>query len=341
MQTIGTSAAELTTNTSNTSNSTNTDIAQIAHIEILRPGILTSVQDFGRTGMRHLGVAQSGALDKRALSIANRLLNNPIDAAGLEITIGPVVLRFTQDTWFALAGADFSATLEQKKLSRGWRYLAKAGQQLSLFGPAFGQRAYIAFAGGIDVPVVLGARATDMQAQFGGFHGRALQTGDCLPLGASKNLSLKSREIGFKHGLWTPEIRAIPGPEYDFFDAASQKSFWEHAWRISSQSNRMGFRLLGQSLQRIDQRELPSHAVMPGVVQVPPNGQAIILMADAQTTGGYPKIATIIEADLWKLAQATPGCHFCFVKTDSTRALQAQEEWRSELKRLDWSLHAH
>lgn len=340
MQTTTSSAAELQNEISPKSNSSSAH----SYIEIIRPGILSTVQDFGRTGMRHLGVAQSGALDKRALSIANRLLNNPIDAAGLEITIGPVVIRFTQDTWFALAGADFSATLEQKKLSRGWRYFAKAGQELSLFGPAFGQRAYLAFAGGIDVPVVLGARATDMQGQFGGFQGRALQTGDCLPLGivdAHQKLPPQSREIGFKHGLWTPEIRAIPGPEYDFFDAASQKSFWEHVWRISSQSNRMGFRLQGQSLHRIDHRELASHAVMPGVVQVPPSGQAIILMADAQTTGGYPKIATIIEADLWKLAQATPGCHFCFVKTDSVRALQAQEEWRSELKRLDWSLHAH
>ena len=150
-------------------------------LEILRPGIQTTVQDLGRNGLRHLGIAQNGALDAPALVLGNRLLGNAANLAALEITLGPVAIRFGRDGWFALTGADFATTLDGEPAWCGWRQRCRAGQVLCLAGCQHGMRAYLCVDGGIDVPQVLGARATDLQAGYGGHHGRALQAGDSLP----------------------------------------------------------------------------------------------------------------------------------------------------------------
>ncbi|SMF35642.1 5-oxoprolinase subunit C family protein [Pseudogulbenkiania subflava] len=305
-------------------------------LEILRPGVQTTVQDLGRHGLRHLGIGQSGALDAPALRIANRLVGNPEGAAALEITLGPVRLRFLRDGWLALSGADFDATLDGQPVWCGWRQAVRAGQELHLAGSRRGMRAYLAVDGGIAVPEVLGGRATDLAAGFGGFAGRALQAGDRLPLGEPLALEGKA---GSRPPAWTPEIRALPGPEYAEFSAAAQHALWSRPWHVTAQSNRMGYRLAGPTLDRTARHELLSHGVLPGVVQVPPGGQPIVLLADAQTTGGYPRIATVIEADLWKLAQARPGAELHFVPTTLAEARHALQQQRYHLNRFNWSAY--
>lgn len=307
-------------------------------LEIIRAGIQTTIQDMGRHGQRHLGIAQAGALDQPALILANRLLNNPAEAAGIEIAMGPVDIRFCRDGWFALTGADFDATLDGHAAWLGWRLPCRAGQRLLLSGPRIGMRAYLAVDGGIDVPMVLGARATDLRGRFGGLAGRALQAGDRLPQGpAIPHLN----RCGALTSPWSPIIRALPGPEYAEFTADARHLLWQADWLVSAQSDRMGYRLTGPSLQRAEPRELLSHGVLPGVVQVPPNGQPIVLLADAQTTGGYPRIATVIEADLWKFAQARPGQRLRFVESDLSEARAALQQQQFERNRFEWSAYGH
>lgn len=305
-------------------------------IEVLRPGIQTTVQDLGRSGYRHLGVAQSGALDAPALILANRLVNNPANFAGLEIVVGPIELRFHRTTWFAMCGADFAADLDGKPVRAGWRTAGVAGQILRLKGAISGMRAYLACDGGIAVPEIMGSRSTDVQGKFGGHQGRALKRGDKLALGPANPCD---KPLGTLQRLWTPEVRVLRGPEYEEFSASAQQTFWTQAWTVSGQSNRMGYRLQGDALVREAQHDLPSHAVLPGVIQVPPNGQPIVLLADAQATGGYPRIAVVIEADLWKFAQAPAGTRFCFIETDLAGARAAQKKWQQERYRFEWSAY--
>jgi biotin-dependent carboxylase-like uncharacterized protein len=305
-------------------------------IEILRPGIQTTVQDLGRVGLRHLGVAQCGALDAPAMSLANRLVDNRSSAAGLELVAGTIEIRFHRAAWFALCGANFDATLDGQQVHCGWRSYTAAGQVLKLKGPKTGMRSYLAVDGGLLVPEVLGSRATDIQAGFGGWQGRSLLVGDCLPLGEAQFFE---RRVGVIQREWTPEIRALPGPEYSQFDETARRVFWSQPWTVSAQSNRMGYRLQGPILQRETSLDLASHGVLPGVIQVPPNGQPIVLLADAQTTGGYPRFAVVIEADLWKFAQAPPGRQFFFVKTDLVSARAAQAKWQQEQARFERSAY--
>lgn len=308
-------------------------------LEILNPGRFNTVQDLGREGLRHLGITQAGAMDAPSLVLANRLVDNPPGAAGLEIVCGPVEIRFERDGWLALTGALFDAKLDDRELWSGWREPFRAGQRLRLNGPRRGMRLYLAVDGGIAVPEVLGARATDLQAGFGGMAGRALLAGDRLPLG-SAHAALKAR-CGVLQLEWAPGIRVLPGPEFEQFEPAARKAFFDSGWQVSSQSNRMGCRLQGPVLKRRGARDLLSHLVLPGVIQVPPAGQPIVLLADAQTTGGYPRIASVIEADLWKLAQVRPGQSVHFVQTDAAGAAAARQVWLQHLRRFEWSAYGH
>lgn len=306
-------------------------------IEILRPGPLATVQDLGRPGYRRYGVGWCGALDGLALTLANRLVGNPDAAAGLEITLGPAQLRFHAPAHIALAGADCAATLDGAVIPRGWSVPVKAGQTLQLQVPSTGMRAYLAVAGGIAVTPAMASRSTDLNAGFGGWQGRALRSGDYLPLGTPQRPPARR---GLRLPPITPCVRALPGPEYGDFSAASQAGFWQSAWQIGAQSNRMGYRLQSAAALIGDTPELRSHAVLPGVVQVPPNGQPILLMADAQTTGGYPKIATVIETDLWMLAQLRPGSTLRFAPCTLEAALAARRKLRRYLEYVEKSLYA-
>jgi len=303
-------------------------------LEILRAGPLTTVQDLGRPGWRERGLSLCGALDELALQAANLLVGNPPGAAGLEFTLGGGALRFHADGCVALTGSDVEASLDGQPLRPGWRLPVRAGQTLKLAAPRERMRSYVAIAGGIALPCVLGSRSTDLKAGFGGLDGRALRDGDRLPIAATRPL----RAAGLRLPAWTPEIRVLPGPEYGDFPPAAQRAFWDGSWRITPQSNRMGYRLDGPALAREDGAELASHGVLPGVIQVPPAGQPIVLLADAQTTGGYPKIAVVIRADLWKLGQARLGARLRFLPCTADEALaalraqrQLLEQWRTAL----------
>ncbi|GBU12186.1 allophanate hydrolase [Enterobacterales bacterium] len=306
-------------------------------LNILRAGIFTTVQDLGRSGYRHLGVSQTGALDAPALRIGNLLVGNDENAAGLEITLGQFSTQFSRAGWIALTGAGCHAELDGKSLWTGWCYAVKPGQVLTMKTPTRGMRSYLAVSGGIDVPEVLGSRSTDLKTGFGGLAGRPLRDGDALPVG--KKGSEPKQSIGIKQVLFGNRIRALPGPEYQEFSEEARDSFWRTAWQLSPQSNRMGYRLHGHALTRETDREMLSHGLLPGVVQVPHGGQPIVLMADAQTTGGYPRIACVIEADLYNLAQIRLGEPIHFVKCSLDEAQTALREQQRFIDQIKWSLH--
>ncbi|HEY3599478.1 MAG TPA: biotin-dependent carboxyltransferase family protein [Paraburkholderia sp.] len=336
-------------------------------IDVIRAGLLTSVQDLGRHGYRHLGVAMGGALDRLSLEVGNRLVGNRPDAAGLEITFGPTVLRFLRATRIAITGTEFGATLDGVPVYSWWSLPVRAGQQLTLNAAKRGMRGYVCIAGGVDVLPMLGSRSTDLGAGFGGLGGRALRDGDRLPVGvppsrARSGFSPDAPEFGVKAPawckfvlvdepvrrgrhvssvVWAPPVRVLRGPEYDTFTEAAQQALWSEEWLITPNSNRMGYRLAGTALERKQNDDLLSHAVMPGTIQVPPNGQPIILMSDAQTTGGYPKIGSVIRADMWKLAQIRLNGAVRFVPTTLHEARAALLEERKYLRQIDAAIRMH
>jgi allophanate hydrolase subunit 2 len=360
-------------------------------IDVIRAGLLTSVQDLGRHGYRHLGIAMGGALDRLALEVGNRLVGNRPDAAGLEVTFGPTVLRFLRATRVAITGGEFGATLDGAPVYSWWSLPVQAGQALTLNAAKRGMRCYVCVAGGIDVLPVLGSRSTDLGACFGGLGGRALRDGDRLPIGVAAGVSagvpagatagvtagaaaaaappIRPRALnpdapafGVKSpawckfvlvdeparrarhssdAAWSLPVRVLPGPEYDRFSQAAHNAFWSDEWLVTPNSNRMGYRLSGTTLERNEKTDLLSHAVMPGTIQVPPNGQPIVLMSDAQTTGGYPKIGSVIYADLWKLAQIRLNGVVRFIPTTPHEARAALLEERQYLRQIDAAIALH
>jgi biotin-dependent carboxylase-like uncharacterized protein len=322
-------------------------MAASAGLTVLRPGMLASVQDLGRPGHRQLGICPGGALDTLALTIANRLAGNPDGAAGLELTMGGCEIRFEIPTRIAIAGDDFGATLDGVPLWPCWSLPVAAGQVLKLAGAnrsalKAGLRTWLAVAGGIEVPLVLGSRSTDLKAGFGGHQGRALKKGDKLALGtpALDAQQLARRPFGVRGpdpgrgGDGATVLRVMPGPEFEQFTIASREALWGGSWRLTPQSNRMGSRLEGFELKRRRAVDMLSSGVIPGTIQVPPSGQPIILMGDAQTTGGYPRIGVVIRADLWKLAQAPLNGRLRLLQVDSAQALAAWDERRRYLSQV-------
>lgn len=310
-------------------------------IEILSSPSLATVQDLGRTGFYRYGVSRSGAMDRLALVIGNLLLGNDRNAAGLEIPILPLRLRFDVDINFALTGADCNAALDGRPLPPFWATRARAGDVLTLDAPRSGCRAYLCFAGGIDVPEVLASRSTQLREAFGGVQGRALAKGDRIAAG-DNDIQLPEGGLGAlppASALGGPNttgtaVRVIPAAEYSDYDDASQAAFWSADWKVTVQSNRAGYRLDGPDLRLARPLELRSHGVVPGVIQVPVGGQPIIQLADAATMGGYPKIGVVIDADLWRIAQAHPGETLRFVQTDMAGAASAHEETEAYLAAL-------
>lgn len=324
-------------------------------LHIVRSGLLTTVQDLGRPGYQHLGVVVGGALDVLSLRVANLLVGNPEGAAGLEITLlGPTV-RFEANLLIALTGADLSPTLDGQPAPMHRAVAVRAGTVLAFGAARAGCRAYLAVAGGLAVPLVLGSRSTYLRAGLGGWHGRALRTGDELPVGEPTAAGQQLRQAvapapsaaislatGWAAARWvpgpalcpqphpTPVVRAVRGPEYEQFAPASQRAFWHEPFAITPAADRMGYRLQGPVLQRKMDVELVSSAVTFGTVQVPPGGQPIVLLADAQTTGGYPRVAQVITTDFGALAQARPGqaLRFQEVSLAEAQALYLAQERR-------------
>ncbi len=290
-------------------------------LKVVKTGALISVQDLGRHGYRQQGVATAGALDSLALRLANMLVDNSPGAAALEIMLGGAEFEFTGEGWFALTGCETGARLDGEPVHAGWRYYVQRGQRLVLRYPQSGLCAYLAVSGGINVDVLMSSRATDMQTGFGGYHGRALKSGDCLTVGpVSPTLR---RSLGILLPRMGSQLRVLPGPEAAQFSESGWERFLQQRWQVSSASNRMGFRLQGEALTRSVQQDLLSHGVFPGVVQIPPGGEPIIIASEGQTTGGYPRIGVIINADLWKLGQLRPGQSVSFTPVSLPEAEQA------------------
>jgi biotin-dependent carboxylase-like uncharacterized protein len=262
--------------------------------------------------------------------------------------LGGCELRFEAATRIALAGDDFGARLDGVPLWPCWSVPVAAGQVLKLEGAnrstlKNGLRSWLGIAGGIDVPVVLGSRSTDLKAGFGGHQGRALKKGDKLPLGppgldaeqmARRPFGVRAPDPGFDGVDGALVLRVMPGPEFEQFTPASREALWRESWRITPQSNRMGSRLEGIELKRKRSVDMLSSAVIPGTIQVPPSGQPIILMGDAQTTGGYPRIGVVIRADLGKLAQAPLNGRLRLREVDTAGALAAWEARRRYLAQI-------
>lgn len=289
-------------------------------LQVLKPGALSQLQDLGRHGWQRFGVVVGGAMDAWSHRCANLLLGHGDDAATLEITLLGPSLRLTQPLVVALCGADLSAHIGGVPIPLNRALVVRAGAQLD-FGPRIaGVRAYLAVRGGFAVPPVMGSRSTYARAGIGGLHGRALQKGDVLPV--TKAAAPTAAELAWlgrrdfcplQPGKVAPvlapreRLRIVCGQQWDWFTEAARAAFIESEYRISPQSDRMGIRLSGPVLQRREPFEMISEAVAFGTVQVPPDGQPIVLMADRQTTGGYPKIASIASVDLPLLAQCMPG----------------------------------
>jgi antagonist of KipI len=292
-------------------------------MKLIRGGMLTTVQDLGRPGFRAAGVPSGGAMDGWALRLINLLVGNAEQAAGLEMTLVGPEIEFSKDAVIAVAGTMAGAP-------EPWRpHHIRAGERVILGRLINGCRAYLAVSGGLDVPEVLGGRGTDLRAGWGGWQGRALREGDVLPVG----LAGAAPVVGnwwLDPGVYPlratePVLRFVRGAQADEFSADCLKG----AFMVQSQSDRMGLRFKGPVLTRISTEELISTAVMPGTVQVPPDGQPIVLGVDAQTIGGYPQVAHVISMDLSVLAQLRPGDQVHFQEVSLAEAhhlLRKREE---------------
>jgi antagonist of KipI len=288
---------------------------------VVEPGVLTTVQDLGRPGWGAWGVPVSGALDAEALRLANRLVGNAEDAAGLEITLAGPVFKAIGDLLVAVVGGPFGP-------APGEILPIPDGRTLALAAGPGAVRAVVAVAGGIDVPLVLGSRSTCVSARFGGFQGRRLQKGDVLAVGEPSGRPLPGRANVPRPPVGDVVLRAMPGPQEDLFDPEMRAAFWAGAWRVLQESNRMGVRLRGESLGFVETAALPSEGTAPGAVQVTAEGQPIVLLAERPTTGGYPKIATVAEADFGLLARTAPGrtVRFERIFVDEARRILAERE---------------
>jgi antagonist of KipI len=321
----------------------------------IRAGFLTSVQDLGRPGFRQFGVSLGGALDAHALRVANLLAGNDESAAGLEITFGGLRLRFSDDRIVAWGGGEFKARVGSTPLDAGHPALVRAGEEFSIEPPALGCRAWLAISGGIDVPLVLGSRAGDLRAGFGGIDGRPLRDSEQVPLGENtprvKGLidKLRSEQIGrwkpphdwSNTAQRAPTLRYIRGADSDRFVNAARQSFSSESFFVSPDSDRMGIRLDGPQLERTEDVDLLSEAVAPGTVQVPPNGRPILLLNDCQTIGGYPKIAHVITVDLPITTQLCPGDRVRFTEISIRDAHALFLERERNLEQFRCGLESH
>ena len=299
------------------------------------------MQDLGRRGYQRYGIPVCGALDPLSLRIANILVGNPEGAAGLEITaLGPTI-RFTSDSVFAVVGADFRPEADGREV-RTWESVkVSAGSILTLGAASDGLRAYLAVAGGIDVPLVMNSRSTDLKGVFGGFEGRVLQDGDSLPIGASPRVADWSR-TGLPIGISRQptfgqefEIRVVLGPQHEEFTESGVNALLTSDYTVSADSDRMGYRLAGPEIAHESGPDIVSDGTALGSIQVPGTGQPIVLLADRGTTGGYAKIATVIGPDIGLLSQAMPGAKIRFHAVSVEEAhevLREQEEMIREIK---------
>ncbi len=294
-------------------------------IRVVEPGLLTTVQDRGRWGHQALGVPVAGPMDGVSHRLANLLVGNQTDCATLEVTLVGPTLEFLTETTFAVAGAEFELWLDAEATPANTPRQAGRGSRLRFGRRGGGARAYVAVAGGIDVPPVLGSRSTDLASGLGGLAGRPLRGGDQLGVGhrAGRRVSRVPPVAPVTLPRGGATVRVLPGPDEDRFDPRAMEVFGQARFTLGPESNRMGYRLRGPSLELVRTDRLLSSATPIGTVQVPPSGQPILLMADRQTTGGYATIATVISADLSVAGQLAPGDWIAFEVCERRAAVAA------------------
>ncbi len=299
-------------------------------MQIIKKGLFTTIQDSGRHGYRHLGIPQSGAMDSRAQHHANWLVANPSNAPVLECSFYGGIFRFEGHQIIALTGADMNPKLNDAPCEMYRSIEVKSGDVLAFGYAHTGTRTYIAIQGMPDVEQVMESYSTYVSGGFGGFEGRVLQTGDSLAWKnkTPENLNRVLPEHLRPHFSKTKNIiRIVCGPEWGQLSTTSQTLFGQTQYEIHADSNRMGIRLRGEALKLKDNFSMASSATLPGTIQLPTNGQPIVLMNDGQTTGGYPRIAKVIEVDLGRLAQIPPkgSLRFKLIDTEEARQLLLYE----------------
>ena len=299
-------------------------------VYVVKPGLLTTVQDRGRWGSQSLGVSVSGPMDSYSHRLANAIAGNDAGAATFEVTLSGPELEFDDARTVAVTGAEFELSVDGRPVAMRSGLDVSAGSVLRFGRRVRGTRAYVAISGGITTPRALGSRSTHLPSAMGGLDGRALRAGDRLPLGEplqSPRPVRRSQPVE-SSSTWTlPDgratLRVLPGPQLDRFVRTAWDVLQSAPYVVANDSNRIGYRLVGPSLETPGKLDLISDATPLGVLQVPPSGQPILLMADCQTTGGYPKIAAVISADVSVAGQLGPGDTVRFVECSTREALSA------------------
>lgn len=304
-------------------------------IEIISAGILSTVQDLGRFGVMKNGFTQSGVMDTYSTKIANKLCKNDINTPVIEMTMFGITAKFIGEHVFAISGGIFDISLNSKPIRTNKAYIAKDGDILSIKSAKQGLRCYLAVAGGFDVPLFMGSAATNLKIKVGGFNGRKLKAGDILKIGkADKIKNIEKRELPENIYNNTVKVRVVLGPQDDMFSENDLLLFSKQQYTVTSDLDRMGIRLWGIALRGKEKLEIISDAITFGSIQITNSGMPIILMADHQTTGGYAKIATVISADLPKLAQVKPKDKISFEIIDIDTAEKIAIKQKKHIDKL-------
>jgi antagonist of KipI len=295
-------------------------------LRVIKAGMLTTIQDRGRWGLQSRGVPVAGPMDPCSHRLANAIVGNRADAATLEVTLLGPELEFEDERVLAVAGAEFALTVDGRTAPHAAPFIVSAGARLRFGSRIRGARAYLAVAGGVAVPPALGSRATHLISAMGGLDGRPLRAGDVVPLGERPaHAVLADRAVPPVTPLpdGHARIRLLPGPQVEYFVDDALETLQSGPYAVGGKSDRMGFRLEGPGLRHARRADMISDATPLGVLQVPASGQPILLMADRQTTGGYPKLATVISADIGVAGQLGPGDTISFVVCSLREAMAA------------------
>lgn len=307
-------------------------------IEIIDPGMFTTIQDLGRRGYQKYGIPPSGAIDSYSAKLANLLVGNRKEEACLEATVSAPTLGFKEKSWVAVTGLGWKPKLNGKELPLWESFPVARGDKLSIDSTGRGMRVYIAFSGGIDVHQVLGSKSTYARANLGGFKGRALQKGDELKIPSPEKVVPQSIPEPFRTDINFEDIGVILGPQDEKFTEEGIENLLTSKYEVQADSDRMGIRLDGPPIDHHGGADIISEPVAGGSIQVPGNGKPIILLADRQTTGGYTKVATVVKAEGPSLAQMRPGQEVSFREVSLERAYELREELRRNLSEVETKL---
>jgi antagonist of KipI len=306
-----------------------------AHLQVVTPGLLTTVQDAGRWGWQARGVPVGGPMDPTSYRVANALVGNRSIEAALEITLAGPELEFEDNRTVAVVGGEWNLTLNGRSVPMRTPIPCVPGDRLRIAERRRGARAYVAVGGGIDVPLVFGSRSTDSRAAIGGFEARALRAGDRVPLGKQVRESSSPKPAKETPDLFSGTVRVLRGPYGDWFHPGAWDVLCNQRFVVDVRSDRMGYRLQGPPLDRRRTDDMISSPTVAGAVQVTASGAAILLMADRQTIGGYPILAAVITADLGHLGQLAPGDALSFAECSPQEARAALLALERELMAME------